>query len=220
MYLADFAEDGLEFARIDLAAQTRNVQVVSRVRTTVATTKSEVRIITRAKEKKLDQAHPFCLSSPPPFLLGERERLDLRAPGDPPRRGGVPPPSRLPPAQPSSPPFMGVSISLGGDKKRASVVKKGKIWRRKKVGIVRRGSCPVHKVLVSRVFLFQPLWTKRRGRGSSRWLMTSAAARRERDGCDDVERMPRAIARLTVVVAHRSRTRSRRESECAGVVRV
>ncbi|SRR5258706_8699974 len=47
--------------------------------------------------------------------------------------------------------------------------------------------------------------------------MTSVE-RREWDGCDDVEEMPRAIARLTVVVAHRCGTRRWRQSGFVGVV--
>ena len=46
--------------------------------------------------------------------------------------------------------------------------------------------------------------------------MTSAE-RREWDGCDDVEEMLRAIARLTVVVAHRSATRRSRQSAWSGL---
>ena len=42
--------------------------------------------------------------------------------------------------------------------------------------------------------------------------------RREWDGCDDVEEMPRAIARLTVVVAHRCGTKRWRRSGFVGVV--
>lgn len=37
------------------------------------------------------------------------------------------------------------------------------------------------------------------------------------DGCDDVEEMLRAIARLTVVVAHRSGTRRSRQSAWSGL---